>query len=391
MKSSCLLCAVLLSLAACAQPNPQADAVMRAVMEQFSKTPYVSYTQTRHFHYFSENYDSKQTASIWLAFASDTAPLRFQASRKGISQVYDGRLLMTMDESDKTIDTTRARFRQLEGNSFVSQSMVMVKNLLPIILASDSISRSVSDTVVDGHACYNIWLEGKQMYFENLGAIGRLTKEGLRRPYELIIDKQLLLPRRFIAHIIRPDDDRDFMTAYYTDINTNPPSPAAESFTYAAYSSQYKPYVAPVKIPLVKTGTQLADFSLPSYLPGRKETVSLKDYKDKVVMVDFWFKSCGPCMEAMPHYSALEKQFGKNGFALLTVNVEDPVEDVAFFYKKYKPAYKMLYDGNALWKGLGFMGCPSGLLLDKTGKVVEVFFGFNKEKLEKKIGELVGE
>jgi hypothetical protein len=49
----------------------------------------------------------------------------------------------------------------------------------------------------------------------------------------------------------------------------------------------------------------------------------------------------------------------------------------------------MIYGGGKLWRSLGFTGCPSSVLLDRSGKVVEAIYGFNKEQLSKKISALL--
>jgi thiol-disulfide isomerase/thioredoxin len=150
-------------------------------------------------------------------------------------------------------------------------------------------------------------------------------------------------------------------------------------------------YVAPIKIPVVKPRTILPDFTLANYSTSGIDSVSFIQYKGKVVLVDFWFKSCSPCMEAMPHYNELQTQFRKDGFELLTVNVEDPVADIKFFYDKHQPIYKMMYGGGKLWHSLGFTGCLSSVLLDRNGKVEEAIYGFNKEQLSKKIMALLNQ
>ena len=94
-------------------------------------------------------------------------------------------------------------------------------------------------------------------------------------------------------------------------------------------------------------------------------------------------------MVAMPHYNALQEKFKKEGFELLTINIEDPIEDIAFFYNKYLPNYKMLFNGQKLFESLGFSGCPSSLLVDRNGRAAKTFFGFNKQEIEASIADLL--
>ncbi len=94
-------------------------------------------------------------------------------------------------------------------------------------------------------------------------------------------------------------------------------------------------------------------------------------------------------MEAMPQYKELQSSFPANSFQLITINVEDKKEDIAFFYKKYQPLYPMLYNGAKMFKELGFSACPTALLINGEGIIVKKYAGFNIEKLKKDIASLL--
>lgn len=223
------------------------------------------------------------------------------------------------------------------------------------------------------------------MYFGLFSGIKHLQSSNLRRPYYLLINKNNFLPYQFVSKYIRGNDDRDFVRVTFTGINTTPKAPGTLSWMYDAYADKYQPFHPLERKPTVKAGTVVADFTLPEYTPGLIDSVSLHQYKRKVVLLDFWFKSCGPCMEAMPHYNALQSKFGKEGFQLLTINIEDGLDDMKYFFNKYQPTYKMLFNGSQLFERLGLTGCPTSVLLDKSGKVVHVFMGFDQPAIEKKI------
>jgi thiol-disulfide isomerase/thioredoxin len=49
-------------------------------------------------------------------------------------------------------------------------------------------------------------------------------------------------------------------------------------------------------------------------------------HRGKVVVVDFWQTNCGPCVEALPHYIELQKQYREQGLVVITVSL-DPADN----------------------------------------------------------------
>ncbi|WP_176112955.1 TlpA family protein disulfide reductase [Sediminibacterium ginsengisoli] len=367
--------------------------VLQKTLNKLESLKTVSYSQTRETRYFADNYQHTLKADMFIDFAASNAlNLRFQAESDKTIFVYDGQYRLLIDKENQTIDSaSAATFASMRNNSYLYHSLAMLRRMIPGTIANDSIRKSVSDTLIGKTTYYNVRMEGDGMYFALLGGMEYYKNAQLRRPYYLLIDKKTYLPYQFISKYIRGTDDRDYVTMTYSNMDTRANTPAPRGWSYAAYADTYKPYVAPAVIPLIKPGTQAPGFTLPAYLPAGIDSLSLQQYAGKVVLLEFWFKSCGPCMEAMPHYNELQQSFNKSDFALITINVEDPVEDIKFFYNKYQPVYPMLYNGRSFWQSVGFTGAPASLLIDRAGKVREVIRGFVKDDIEKKVKGLVGE
>lgn len=66
------------------------------------------------------------------------------------------------------------------------------------------------------------------------------------------------------------------------------------------------------------------DFELPD-LAGRK--VRLADYRGKIVVLNFWTRTCQPCLEEMPALADLAKILkGRSDVALVTITTDESAE-----------------------------------------------------------------
>ena len=72
----------------------------------------------------------------------------------------------------------------------------------------------------------------------------------------------------------------------------------------------------------VVAGRPAPGFSV-STLDGR--SVSLDDYRDKVVLLNVWATWCAPCREEMPSMERLYRDLSGEDFEILAVSVDNPI------------------------------------------------------------------
>ena len=105
-------------------------------------------------------------------------------------------------------------------------------------------------------------------------------------------------------------------------------------------------------------------------------TVSLSDYKGKVVLVDFWATWCDPCKSEIPELIKLQDELGPKGFAILGVSMDEEVAEVPPFVKAAKINYPLiLNNGERAPKGWVVPGLPTAYLIGRDGKTIKRMFG----------------
>lgn len=120
----------------------------------------------------------------------------------------------------------------------------------------------------------------------------------------------------------------------------------------------------------------------------------LKDYRGKVVMVQFWASYCPPCFKEMPSMVRLEQKLAGKPFVILAVNMGETDKEVKEFLAKVKTDFTILMDndGKALadWK---VFVAPSTFLVDPKGVIRYTLQGgaeWDAPEYVKKINELLG-
>lgn len=108
------------------------------------------------------------------------------------------------------------------------------------------------------------------------------------------------------------------------------------------------------------------DFTLPDQA-GNK--LSLKDFRGKLLMLNFWASWCAPCREEMPAIERLYQEFQNKGFVILGVNVRDKREDALAFIKEFKVTYPVVFDPTGRWLlAYGAWGLPNTYLIGPQGE-----------------------
>jgi len=124
-----------------------------------------------------------------------------------------------------------------------------------------------------------------------------------------------------------------------------------------------------IRINPIKGDKRVPDFSLKD-LTGKK--VEIKQYKGKIIFLNFWATWCGPCKEEMPSLEVLHRQFKGENFVLLTISVDyEGLKPVREFLNKQRYTFPVLLDPNGEILDLfEVKGIPTTFIIDKKGRVI---------------------
>lgn len=120
---------------------------------------------------------------------------------------------------------------------------------------------------------------------------------------------------------------------------------------------------------------------------------SLSQWKNKVLIVNFWATWCAPCVQEMPELSALQPEIAPANIQIIGIGI-DSATNIAEFASKYKITYPLYVgglDASELSRQLGNQagGLPFTILIGRDGKVKKTYLGRLKiEGLRKDLASL---
>lgn len=123
------------------------------------------------------------------------------------------------------------------------------------------------------------------------------------------------------------------------------------------------------------------------------KAVTLDEFKGKVVLIDFWATSCGPCRAEMPNVIQTYKKFHDQGFEVLGVTLDRPNEAAKvkeFITAKHMPWRQIYYPSgdNEVATAYGVQGIPHTVLIGRDGKILRV--GLRGDALPRVVAKALG-
>ncbi len=118
---------------------------------------------------------------------------------------------------------------------------------------------------------------------------------------------------------------------------------------------------------------------------------SSKELKGKVLVINFWFTACKPCIQEMPHLNKLVEE-NKNNEVVFLAPAPENENQIKRFLKKYSFDYNITPASTDLIAGMSIENFPTHLIIDKEGIIRQVFIGYAddiKEKLQAEIDKLI--
>ncbi|WP_397363741.1 peroxiredoxin family protein [Olleya sp. R77988] len=182
------------------------------------------------------------------------------------------------------------------------------------------------------------------------------TMEIMITPNVLLFDENgRLLPMSKLELMTNPD----YKPLFYVDANKKLKSVVFKRVKASDNSITKNPEEEFTK------GEKAIDF-IATDLDGN--TYKLSDLKGQVVVLNFWFTKCGPCIQEMPELNTLTEDFKDKDvkFLAITFNQKDLVEQ---FLEDTKFDFTIIPNANDIISLYGVNSFPTSIVIDKDGNI----------------------
>jgi len=121
------------------------------------------------------------------------------------------------------------------------------------------------------------------------------------------------------------------------------------------------------------------------------KNIKLSELRGKIVVLNFWFIKCSPCIMEMPDLNQVHSMFDANDVVFLAVTF-DRQELVEQFLEKNQFDYTITADANDAINIYGVRSFPTNMVIDRNGQIVLKEIGYRtnmKDVLVEAINKLL--
>jgi peroxiredoxin len=383
--------------AAPARPaQPDAAALLQEVKEKYAKTKYYNIEATQELEWQSE-LSRQWSKEILSAVTISGNRYRFdgRGSSGWMTKISDGERERVLDHlfnvyTEKA--ATHAGPSKVAGPIFVNQT---------VLLGAQGILSDLSGILAD--FLDSVLLEnqtltfgGKQVPCYVISGHGRLRGQTQNRQVMIWIDQKTNAVRKKVDHMegaLRtklPYEHtvREATTVYtVVDLDVTSAPDAAFTFQPPAEAQLVEQFADPLKMPnAYLVGKMAPNVSLPS---ADGTELSLKQFRGKPVLLNFWATWWPPCLYSLPNLEKLFQEVSTKGLMLISIDEDEDAKTATNLWTRRGEAWPNFHDAfGQIQRQFPPGRMPQIILIDAAGKITYANHEFDEAGLRKAIAQL---
>lgn len=291
--------------------------------------------------------------------------LTLQDSKFPSATLYNGRKVMSISYADSTYTMKEINAQAIQGSL-----LEFLKNIKGFI--SKRPSEMLSDTTINNVTCSHLIVNT----YDTI-----INKEHLYTSFNLFFDKSSDMLNSVViksrsAGIGNGISDY-YSASQYSNYKFNQDNIDIASMTIPQGFQQEKKRPA-----LLGTGEVAPNWTL---YDANGKKMSLTQLKGKVVMMDFFFIGCGPCMRSLKPLNNLHEKYKNQNVAMASITDRDSKKSILEFQQQYKIKNPIYIHADDVVKSYHVTGFPTFYFINKEGKIAAIIEGYEDNFEEKAI------
>ncbi|HXF28078.1 MAG TPA: TlpA disulfide reductase family protein [Bryobacteraceae bacterium] len=120
---------------------------------------------------------------------------------------------------------------------------------------------------------------------------------------------------------------------------------------------------------VVQVGDTAPNFSITT---DSGQTVSLANYRGKVLVLNFWASWCPPCIAETPSLNKFQQEVAGSGVTVLAISIDRNKKMYDRFLRRFGVSFETALDPTAkISASYGTYKIPETYIIDRNGKVAE--------------------
>ncbi len=387
--------AVLLIYTSCTHKSESPIQELKHIGQEMQRKSFVEYSyKINRYTSYSGEWPTIQGTISFKENRSDTIiGMKFRSLEKiedqFFEEIYDGKYVYDLIKADSSVlKAPLIHFKNGHGTEYpnLELSYCAIKLFLTNPKLESEIDSLIRhDTIVNSQSCISYSFVANQKFVSTHKQFSKHNKH-----VELIFSKESLLPVYYSQKMNFKSGSNTASTLEEAkfgsySFNNKYPASSFESESIPAYydwtSKKYMNNTLALNSPA-------PDWTLPS---TTGDSISLKDFRGKYVLLDFWFIGCGGCLQSIPDLNSLQLKLDKKTLSVLGINcLSNDITKIKSYCTNQNMHYPNAWNGDCISESYKINAAPIFYLINPQGKIVYAQYGHDsnlKETVEKIIKE----
>jgi peroxiredoxin len=129
------------------------------------------------------------------------------------------------------------------------------------------------------------------------------------------------------------------------------------------------------EITRIEPGTRAPDYAVLNVTSG--DSVAVRDYRGRVVLLNLWATWCPPCEQEMPSMERLYQEMGPQGLEVVAISIDQLTPDAVRQWAEERGlSFTVLHDRTGrIQQVYQTTGMPESFVVDREGVIVKKVIG----------------